>query len=492
MTTVLNRIRRGFYADSVALMRVSRALSQRKDVEIASIMIGTPANLAILRDAGLLAPEGESATPNDLVVAVRSADAEAAHAALDHGERLLSSSFKSPGGQAASSSRGLEAALELLPEANLALISVPGAFAHAEASRALERGLHVMIFSDNMPIEEEAALKQRALSKGLLVMGPECGTSVIGGAALAFANALPRGDVGIVSASGTGLQEVSCLLARSGRGLSHGIGVGGRDVNDRVGGLMTMAAIDALDEDRATSHIVVISKPPSRMVTERIVARIAKSDKPFTLCLLGAGPLELPGNAALAVTLQEAAEQAGRFRMPRDFPADLPRRKGVIRGVYAGGTLCAEAQLVLLREGLPVASNAPVDGARTLAGRDIAPHTIIDMGDASYTQGRPHPMIDPELRSEEIAAALADPDTAVVLVDVVIGYGAHADPAQLVVAARKRVGEAAAPLVASVTGTDADPQGYGRQAAKLRAAGIFVASSNAQAARWAAECVLAG
>jgi FdrA protein len=487
MTTILNRVRRSFYADSVALMRVSRVLSEQKGVEMASIMIGTPSNLAIFRDAGLLAADGEAATPNDLVIAVRGT-IEAVQAALDQAELLLDSRSASMSNQGLRTAHSLDGAMALLPDANVALISVPGPFAYAEAARALERGLNVMIFSDNVPIEEEIALKRAAISRGLLVMGPDCGTSVIGGVPIAFANALPRGNVGIVSASGTGLQEVSCLLARSGRGLSHGIGVGGRDLKDEIGGLMTLAAIDVLDADPSTAHIVVISKPPSPAVTGKVLGRIGLSGKPFTLCLLGAGAIDLPANASLAANLQEAAEKSGGFAVASPVPEGLPRRKGAIRGLYTGGTLCSEAQLILLREGFAVSSNVPVPQGMELTSERVASHTIIDLGDDTYTQGRPHPMIDPELRSEQIAAALEDAATAVILIDVVIGYGAHADPASLVVEALERGGKSGVPVVASVTGTDADPQNYSRQVATLRSAGIFVAPSNAQAALWAARC----
>src|SRR5580704_9603583 len=98
-----------------------------------------------------------------------------------------------------------------------------------------------MIFSDNVPIAEEASLKHEARERGLMVMGPDCGTAIIGGVPLAFANAVPRGDIGIIGASGTGIQEVSTLIARAGRGVRHAIGTGGRDMHAEVGGLTTLA-----------------------------------------------------------------------------------------------------------------------------------------------------------------------------------------------------------------------------------------------------------
>lgn len=484
MSAVVNFVRRGYYADSVALMRVSRGVAALAGVEAASLMIGTPSNQALLRESGLLAKAGEGAKPDDLVIAVRAKTAAAAAAAIEEAGRMLESRPVRSGG-GFPRSRGFAAAAAALPEANLALISVPGAFAAAEARRALESGLHVMMFSDNVPVADEVALKRLALAKGLLMMGPDCGTSIIGGAPLAFANAVPRGDIGIISASGTGLQEVSSLLARAGRGVSQAIGVGGRDLKDEVGGLMSLAALDALDADPATRHIVIISKPPSAKVAAKLLARVGRSRKPVTVCLLGARGAKLPRNAGFAPTLLAAAERAAGKRIRGASHRPQPGRKGWIRGLFCGGTLCAEAQLVLQEAGLELRSNAPVPGARESGGK-ASGHVLLDLGDDEYTQGRPHPMIDPELRNRMLGEALADPCVGVVLLDVVIGYGAHADPAGLVAAAMRRARRSGALVVASVTGTEADPQVYSRQVASLREAGVLVAGSNAEAAEAAA------
>ena len=482
MSVTLNRVRRGFYADSVALMRISRALSGLPGVEAASLMIGTPSNRDLLSESELLDIDGAKAQADDLIIAVRAGEAAAAEAALAEAEKLLAGGKADGQGGGVASVRGFASALAALPEANLALISVPGEFAPAEARRALNRGLHVMMFSDNVSVEDEIELKALAIEKGLLLMGPDCGTAIIGGTPVAFANVVPRGDVGLISASGTGLQEVTCLLARSGRGISHGIGVGGRDLSEAVGGVMTLAAFDALEADPATRHIVIISKPPAQSVADRIAARVAKSPKLVTLCLLGAGGMTL---AAAAEQVLGHAPAGGSLVAP-------DARKGWLRGLYSGGTLCNEAQIVLMANGLKVQSNVPVPGATETARLDIAAHSLIDLGDDEYTRGRPHPMIDPELRNELLAKTLADPAVAVVLLDVVIGYGAHADPAgliaQVVDAARARGGALPA-VVASVTGTDGDPQGYARQVARLSAAGVLVAGSNAAAAALAGQVV---
>ena len=488
MSAVLNFVRRGYYADSVALMRVSRGVAALAGVEAASLMIGTPSNKALLRESGLLAKAGEGAKPDDLVIAVRAKSAAAAGAAIEEAGRLLEARPAQRGAEGFPRSRGFAAASAALPGANLALVSVPGAFAAAEARRALESGLHVMMFSDNVPVADEVALKRLALARGLLMMGPDCGTSILGGAPLAFANAVPRGDIGIISASGTGLQEVSSLLARAGRGVSQAIGVGGRDLKDEVGGLMSLAALDALDADPATRHIVIISKPPSAKVAARLLARVGRSRKPVTVCLLGARGAKLPRNAGFAPTLLAAAERAAGKRLRGTGLSQGAGRRGWIRGLYCGGTLCAEAQLVLQAAGLEVQSNAPVPGATDSGGR-AAGHVLLDLGDDEYTQGRPHPMIDPELRNRMLGEALADPRVGVVLLDVVIGYGAHADPAGLVADTMRKSRRAGARVIASVTGTEDDPQGYGRQVARLREAGVLVAGSNAEAAEAAARAV---
>jgi FdrA protein len=453
---VLNRVEPGRYLDSVALMRLSRRLSALPGIEEASLMIGSPSNKALLRDAGLLAAEGEDAGANDLIIALRASDErlgrEALGSALTLEERIQSSGGTLP------RTRGLATALDALPGANLALISVPGEFAMAEARKALNAGLHALVFSSGVPLEEERALKLLAREKGLLLMGPDCGTALIAGTPLAFANAVPRGDIGIVSASGTGLQEVSCLLARMGRGVSHGIGVGGRDLDERVGALGTLSAIDALEQDAATGSIVLISKPPAPSVAAQVLERLARCRKKSVVCFLG---LDQPG---LAPTLLAAAEMAAGSRIEHEEP-NMEKSKGQVRALYCGGTLCTEAELVFKRRGLQG-------------------HRFIDLGDDKYTRGRPHPMIDPEIRNAHIAAALADSAVGIILVDVVLGFGAHPDPAGVLLQAKS-----GKTIVASVTGTDADPQVRSRQVAKLRDAGVLVAPSNAQAAALAASLI---
>ena len=462
---LVNRVESGRYLDSVALMRVSRKLEALPGVESAALMIGSPSNKALLRGAGLLAKEGEPATANDLIIALRARDERSAAQALEKLQGLLSET--QPATSSSSSNvRSLGGALELLPNANLALISVPGEFAAYEARKALQRGLNVLLFSDNVSLEDEAALKRLANERNLLLMGPDCGTALIAGTPLAFANAVPRGDIGIVSASGTGLQEVSTLIARMGGGVSHGIGVGGRDLDARIGALGTLAAIDELEGDQGTSRIILISKPPAPEVAQRVLERVKKLSKPATVCFLGLDPK--PGQTTFfSTTLLDAAEHAmGRKLDPLPMPEVKKPAARLVSALYCGGTLCAEAELIFRRKGLKG-------------------HTFIDLGDDEYTRGRPHPMIEPEIRNDHVARALADPKVGVVLVDVVLGYGAHENPAAVLMKVLKRE----KPVIASVTGTEQDPQVWSRQVAMLREAGVVVAASNAHAAEIAASLV---
>ncbi len=482
MSVVVNEVRRASYFDSIVLMRLSREIAGLSGVEEAGLMLGTPANKQILGDAGILSADGDEAEPGDLILALRARDQASADAAIAEAKRLLDQPRRSATQGGLATSRTLRGAVGQMPDANLALISVPGHFAVAEARKALSAGLHVMIFSDNVPVEDEAALKREARDRSLMVMGPDCGTAIIAGLPLAFANVVPQGDIGIVGASGTGIQEVSCLIARAGRGISHAVGTGGRDLRAEVGAITTLMAIDALDADAATRHIVLISKPPAASVAKLVLDRVAKSSKQFTICFLGADDLALPANARAASTLMAAAELAvGRkLSMPgAGAPLRHVGRGTLVRGLFAGGTLCTEAQIVFRETGLAVASNVPLPGASSET--DQGGHVMIDLGADEFTRGRPHPMIDPSVRDTALAAALADPDVGVVLLDVVLGFGGHPDPAGHL--ATTLAGRASGPLiVASVTGTDADPQPRADQVQKLVGAGVVVAGSNAEAA----------
>ena len=492
MSIVVNQVRMGLFLDSVVLMQISRSLNALEGVEEAALMIGTPSNVVILEDAGLLSDAGRGVSGGDLVIAIRASHEMAAKAAIDEATALLDRPNFNPFQGEAFLPRTLRSARTMMPTANLALISVPGDFAAGEARKALRLGMNVMLFSDNVPIEEEVALKREADQVGLLMLGPDCGTAIIGGVPLAFANSVPRGDIGLVGASGTGLQEVSTLVSRLGSGISHAIGVGGRDLTDAVGGRGALAAIRLLTEDAATRHIVLLSKAPSAVVAERILEVVAETPKTFSLCFLGGGSFPVPANSKLLPTLKSAAEHAvGRPLEEHASCLTLPVAARVagrsrIYGLFTGGSLAAEAQVIFLERGEPVASNAPVPGADLQGTCDK--HVLLDLGDDNYTRGRPHPMIEPEIRDGLLRAALVDATIAVILVDVVIGYGAHGDPAASITHLLDGAPADRPLVIASVTGTDNDPQIRASQVRCLSAAGAVVAPSNADAALLALEC----
>ena len=500
---LLTLVKPSFYQDSVALLALARELRARPDVAEAAALMGTPANRELLAQAGLLTAEAAAAGPNDLVVVIDAAPA-AALPARARAEELLSAQRerREHGGRHAP--RTIDGALRRMPDADLALISVPGAWAPAEARRALARGLHVMIWSDNVSIEDEVALKQLAARRGLLVMGPDCGTAYLGGIPLGFANLVPRGRVGMVAASGTGLQQVAALLAAQGEGISQAIGVGGRDMSQAVGGLMTLAALDALGADAATEVIAVIGKPGAPAVRRAVETKLRAIGKPAVVALLGTDVRTGTEHGITTVaTLEDAcgAVIAGSRWSPRAFslsPEEVRRRveaarrslRGggtAIRGLYAGGTLAHEAALILEPWLGPIDTNM---GPRPPERPSRSRHQIVDLGADEHTVSRAHPMLDPTLRLQAIAAATRDDDVGVLLLDVVLGLGAAADPAAdlapALEAARGR-GRALA-IVLSVIGTAADPQGLAGQIARLERAGAWVLPSNAQAAR-AAACI---
>lgn len=489
---VLNEVRKGFYLDSVALMRMSRTIAATEGIEEAAMMMGTPSNREIMASAGLLVDAGESAGGGDLIIGVRAASRELAEAVLAEAKEQLDQPVARGVHGKEWRPRTLRAALKVAPESNLALISVPGEFAIAEARKAIRRGLHAMIFSDNVGLVEEAELKREAKELGRLVMGPDCGTAIINGTPLAFANVVPRGDIGLVGASGTGTQEVSCLIAQYGGGISHAIGVGGRDLKSEVGGISTLMAIDALAADSSTKRIVMISKPPPANVAAVVLDRLAACGKPATVCFIGAEAMKMPANATQVFTLKDAANCAMGLETGElckaETAIEIPDGRNRVQGLFSGGTLCAEAQVLFLGEKQTVQSNAPIPGVDSITNN--RGHLILDLGDDEYTKGKPHPMIDPSVRDDMLGAALADKQTGAILIDVVIGFGAHEDPAgHLIEFCASRCSAGSPVIIASVTGTDADPQVRSVQMAKLRSAGIHVAPTNADAAAWALGAV---
>ncbi|MFC4051439.1 FdrA family protein [Actinomadura syzygii] len=461
-------VRRGSYHDSVTLMRVSRALSERPDVAAAMVAMGTGLNREMFGRMGFDVPE--EAGPDDLVVAVRAKDGDAAEAreALDGLLRATSAAPAAPGAAAPPRTTGSAAARA---DATVALLSVPGPHVFPEAMDALDAGLNVMIFSDNVPLAQEIALKEAAARRGLIVMGPDCGTAVVGGAGLGFANAVRPGPVGVVAASGTGAQQLMCLLDAAGVGVSHVLGVGGRDLSPEVSGRSALAALAALDADPGTELIVLVSKPPAPQVADLIREAARRLDTPVSFAL------PVPGEDDLTRTAEKVLKALGR-KVP-EWPSWLgsrhpkPVRGRALRGLFAGGTLRDEAEAI----------------ARDALGWDLASrgHRFTDFGDDAFTRGRAHPMIDPSLRLAAVREEAADAEVGVLLLDVVLGHGAEPDPAAALAPA---VAAAVADrrdlaVVVSLCGTPADPQGRDRQAAALCEAGADVFASNARATRHA-------
>ncbi len=510
-------VKSGEYYDSVTLMEVAQGLIDMEGVVDAAVVMGTLANKGILSDADLLTPEAEAASADDLVIAVRAESEDVAEAAIAEADELLKAS-RTPAEESglAQPPKTMAAAVRRLEGANLILISVAGRYAAGVAREALNRDLHVFLFSDNVDLEDEIALKELGREKGLLVMGPDAGTAIINGVALGFANDVPRGPVGVVAASGTGLQSVTSTMARLGVGITQAIGTGGRDLSTDVGGIMMIEGIKALQADPQTEVLLLVSKPPAPDVAEKVLAQLGESEKPAVVCFLGgkAKSIRKAGGIA-AETLEEAAYLAAALvegKKPKvarqqldDRHKDLKRaakklkkllqpEQKYFRGLFSGGTFCYETQLILngmLGEGALV-SNAPVKKKNQMKDSNKSTgHTAVDLGEDEFTVGRLHPMLDPALRNRRIVQEARDPETAVIFLDIVLGYGVHPDPAG---AALTAIEEARALLkeegrevifVASVCGTPGDPQDANAQEAKLEAADVVVLPTNAAATQLA-------
>jgi FdrA protein len=486
-------VRRGLYRDSVRLMEISATLTALPGVDSAVVAMGTEPNLDLMSDLGFHPPDAVG--PNDLVVALRTVDDAGMVAALDR----LESDLDARNGTLQTFS-GKESAVTNTPRtagsavrafgANLVLVSTPGRYAFVEAMDALDAGASVMVFSDNVPVAQEVALKRAAVERGLLVMGPDCGTAVLSGVGLGFANVVRPGPVGLVAASGTGAQQVMTLLAWAGVGISHCLGVGGRDLSAEVGGLSTLAALDALDADPATEQIVVVSKPAAPEVAEAVAARAAGLTTPVMMADIG------PGRPDLTAAVEAILSRLG-VAVPPAWPrwgsSDEGGPSGTVRGLFGGGTLCQEAMAVAAQTLGEIRSNVPLRSAWTLAGGSDG-HVMVDLGADEFTRGRPHPMIDLGPRLTRLAAEAADPRCRVLLLDVVLGHGAHADPARELAPAIRAARQARPDLdvVVTLVGTTDDPQDLPAQVAALTGAGAEVFASNAHAARHAARRAAGG
>lgn len=500
-------IRKNEYHDSVFLMRIARQISEQKGVLQAAALMGTEKNKSLLSEIGIGGAGVDAASPGDLIVAVKAEDAETLAAVLGKVEPWLS---LFPGRPGTLSIRTLEEAIERQPQSNLAVISVPGEYAFREARRALERGLNVFLFSDHVSVEREKSLKEYARDRGLIVMGPDCGTSIIKGTGIGFANAVRRGPIGVIGASGTGIQEFTCLVHHGGSGISHAIGTGSRDLSDEIRGISVLSGLSCLESDPQTKIIAILAKPPGQRALAQLVPGIQACSKPVIACFLGTRKNIQQENPHYQIvrTLDEAAARAvqmvtgqnqlatepfARQSLLRKERSAMGAGQKYIRGIFAGGTFCYQAQQILQDAGVFAYSNAPLEGNRKLPDlhRSLE-NTLIDMGADEFTSARPHPMIDSALRRERILTETRDPEVAILLLDFILGFISSPDSAgeliEALAGAKVRAREQGRSLsvVASVCGTAQDPQDLGRQVRTLQKIGAVVFFSSARAAEFCA------
>lgn len=505
-------IRKNTYLDSVSLMSMSTKANGIDGVAQAFIAMATPMNKEVLANLSIVDPAIDEARPSDLMIVVDAEQERIAPAVAEVDDILARKS----GGPSAADvrHRTLDRAFEEVPDANLVLVSVNGAFAAREARKALDAGRHVMIFSDNVSIEDELELKRTAHEKGLLLMGPDCGTAIINGTGLAFANSVRRGSIGIVGASGTGSQEISVRVHQLGGGISQLIGTGGRDLSTEIGGIMTIDAIRALDADPATQVIVVVSKPPADEVASAVLAAAGAATKPVVVAFLGsdraesgfahvtiAAGTQAAATAAARAAGIEVAEPAGSVdaALVERARSRLAPAQTYVRGLFCGGTLCDEAMFAALEVFDDVYSNIQKDPAHRLtATMASVAHTYLDMGDDDFTDGRPHPMIAPQVRLERLVQEARDPQVAVIALDFIVGFGSHEDPVGVTLPAIAEAKAIAAgrgqhlEVVAYVLGTDLDSPTVAGQVAQLETAGVTVASSSTNLGLLAREIAAKG
>ncbi|MFI3213523.1 MAG: acyl-CoA synthetase FdrA [Eubacteriales bacterium] len=491
-------VKKGSYQDSVVLMLLTNKIAAMEGIDKVSIMMGTPSNKVLFKTSGLETKDLLDASANDMVIVVDSIE-DMMEQVLEETERFLKNqAAKNQETEKNDAVKTWAKAKEKLPEANLCVISIPGAYAALEADRALDENLNVFMFSDNVSKEDELALKKKAHKKGLLVMGPDCGTGIIQGVPIAFTNHVSKGNIGIVGASGTGIQELTTIIDRLGAGVTNAIGTGGRDLASEIGGITMLDAINAMEQDDDTKVVIVISKPPAKDVRDKMVKRLEGFTKPVITLFLGEKPevheegfyhaYTLDEAARIAVDLSRKGESKGELvlsvdEIPKEFSCETSFRKEemkTIRGYYSGGTLAAEAAM-MIRDTLSIPNTSGKSEGYML---HTDGHVIIDLGDDIYTQGKPHPMIDPTKRAECMKEAATDESTGVILFDVVLGYGSHEDMAASLLPSIMELQEEAKKadrtlyFVATVCGTKKDIQNYDYQVKVLEGAGVIVCESN--------------
>lgn len=476
MTVTKYEVRRGAYYDSVVLMQLQRGLIGLPGVMDAGVVMATQANRDLLA-ANHLLPESIAANPDDLLIVVKGENDSSATDAIDQVDSLLAQKRSSVSQDFRP--RSLSTATKQLPEANWVLVSVPGRYAASVAREALELTKHVFLYSDNVSLEDEIDLKRTAREKGLLVMGPDCGTAIINGVGLGFANRVRRGPIGLVGASGTGLQAVTTHIHNLGGGISHAIGTGGRDLKSEVGAITAGQALDLLARDSETKVIALISKPPSPDVATQLISAAQETGKPVVVYFIGfPPPARKIGNLHFAISLSEAAELAIKLANQRgEITERSPREVSgrYLRGLFSGGTLAYETLLGLQATLAPLYSNAPITSNQLLKDPlKSEAHTIIDLGDEFFMVGRLHPMIDNDLRIRRMKQEADDPEVGMILLDIVLGEGSHPDPASELVPVINEIRDRKIQVVAMVIGTDSDPQNVEAQIDQLKEAGVMV------------------
>ena len=507
-------IRKNRYYDSVFLMGINNQISKVEGIKNSAVLMGTENNKKLLAEIGISDLQIDEATPNDLIVAVIADSSKAIRIVLDDLDHWFD---RGSDQKTEVQLKTLEDGLIHKPDANLVAISVPGKYAFREAKKVLEKGINVFLFSDNVPISEELALKEYANENGLMVMGPDCGTSIINGIGIGFANNVRKGDIGVVGASGTGLQEFTSQIHNAGSGISHAIGTGSHDLYDDIGGITTLMAVQALESDLATKVIVIISKPPGKRTLNQLNQFVTKIKKPVIGCFLGVEKGSEPEEAKIKFvrTIDEAVSQAlrlsGRKTKLKEgtltaAELDLARREQekfgmnqkYVRGLFAGGTFCYQAQQILQDANFEVYSNSPINKKYKLVDPDASiEHTVVDLGDDHYTVSKPHPMIDGTFRRNRILDESQDPQVAILLLDFILGYNASADPVgdllDAIVEAKQVANQRGDHLcvVASMCGTEDDFQDLNLQVKMLEEIGAIVFFSNAKATQFCVQLIKA-
>ena len=505
-------IKKNSYFDSVFLMQVAKAISDEPGIDQAIALMGTENNKAVLIKMGVKEKEIDSVSSNDVVIFIKGSKSQV-DLVLDNIDRWFTRKTTS----LKTKVHTLDKALKTQPKANLAVISVPGRYAAGEAQKALDKGLNIFLFSDNVSVKEELSLKQYADQKGLLVMGPDCGTAIIAGVSIGFANSIRRGKIGVVGVTGTGLQEFTSLIHQAGLGISHAIGTGSRDLSDEIGGLSAFKALELLEGDPETELIVLISKPPGLKTLDSLVKRLNRCSKPVVTCILGTrqfrNKLKLKQSIVSTDTIAEAAIKAaaiakgksiklpgisvtnylGRIKKEKKLLATNQR---YLRGIFAGGTFCYQAQQLMAAGGLKIHSNVPLTGMIKLTDPTTSiANSMVDMGEDYFTQSSPHPMIDSRLSKQRIIKEAHDPEVAVILLDFILGFMSSENPAgelapAIIEAKQIRKNDGGHLIfIASVCGTDLDIQNLKEQLNTLEEIGVIVMPSSAHAALLALEVV---